>query len=188
MPAEILIVFASGHGHTGRIAARIADRLEAAGANVDVVPVDGAAGVEPRDKDRGGVRGSIHMARHSGELIDWARHHARRLNARPSAFFSVCLALADGTDDSRRHAEDWIADFEEDTGWMPRRRAAFAGALQYSRYDRATRLFMRLMMARGGHPTDIRTDVEYTDWDAVDAFADSVAALLGPVLVGQDGA
>ena len=177
---EILIVFASSHGHTGRIAARIADRLEADGAHVDLVPVEQAAGVEPLDYDAVLVGGSIHMARHSGELADWALHHARRLNARPAAFFSVCLALADGTDESRRHAEDWIADFEEDTGWTPRRRAAFAGALQYSRYDAPTRLFMRLMMARGGHPTDIRTDVDYTDWDAVDAFADSVAALLEP--------
>lgn len=178
---EILIVFSSGHGHTGRIAARIADRLEAAGAAVDLRPVEDAADADPRDYDAVVVGGSIHMARHSAELTDWARKHARHLNARPSAFFSVCLAVADGTEDSRRHAEDWIADFEDDTGWTPRRRASFAGALQYTAYDVPTRLWMRLMMARGGHPTDTRTDVDYTDWDAVDAFADDVTALLAPL-------
>lgn len=175
---EILIVFASSHGHTSRIAARVADRLEAAGAHVDLRPVEAAGDADPLDYDAVVVGGSIHMARHSAELTDWARHRARQLNLRPSAFFSVCLAVADGTDDSRRHAEDWIADFEDDTGWTPRRRASFAGALQYTAYDAPTRLFMRLMMARGGHPTDIRTDVDYTDWAAVDAFADGVASLL----------
>ena len=32
-------------------------------------------------------------------------------------------------------------------------------------------------MHRGGHPTDISRDYDYTDWDAVDAFAHDCAAL-----------
>ena len=34
-----------------------------------------------------------------------------------------------------------------------------------------TRLAVRLMMHHGGHPTDTSRDYDYTDWDAVDAFA-----------------
>jgi menaquinone-dependent protoporphyrinogen oxidase len=175
---EILVVFASTHGHTGRIAARVADRLEAAGAHVDLRPLADAADCDPLEYDGVVVGGSIHLGHHQPELASWVRRHARRLNARPSAFFSVCLAVADGTGESRQHADDWIGAFEEDTGWTPRRRASFAGALQYREYDPATRLLMRLKMARGGHPTNIREDVDYTDWDAVDAFADGVADLV----------
>jgi hypothetical protein len=52
---------------------------------------------------------------------------------------------------------------------------AFAGALQYREYDFATRLVMRLLMQRGEHPTAISRDFDYTDWDAVDAFARACA-------------
>ena len=37
---------------------------------------------------------------------------------------------------------------------------------------------MRLLMAHGHHPTDISTDVDYTDWDAVDHFACDVAGMV----------
>jgi menaquinone-dependent protoporphyrinogen oxidase len=60
---------------------------------------------------------------------------------------------------------------------MPDRTASFAGALQYREYDPFTRLLIRLMMARGHHPTDTSRDHVFTDWDAVDAFAADVAAL-----------
>ena len=38
-------------------------------------------------------------------------------------------------------------------------------------------------MRRGHHPADIGRDYDYTDWDAVDAFARECAALLEPATV-----
>ena len=35
---------------------------------------------------------------------------------------------------------------------------------------------MRMIVRREGGPTDASRDYEYTDWDAVDAFAADVAA------------
>jgi len=37
---------------------------------------------------------------------------------------------------------------------------------------------MRLLMARGHHPTDTSRDYEYTDWEAVDRFAAQCAGAL----------
>ena len=37
---------------------------------------------------------------------------------------------------------------------------------------------MRLMIARGDHPTDVSRDYDYTDWDAVRRFAREFAAEL----------
>jgi menaquinone-dependent protoporphyrinogen oxidase len=174
---EILIVFASTHGHTGRIAARIAAVLEKAGATADLRPAADAADCDPLAYDAVIVGGSVHLGHHQHELVAWAHRNARKLNSRPSAFFSVCLAVADATDEARDHAQGWIDDFADDTGWTPQVTASFAGALQYCEYDPFTRLLMRLMMARGDHPTDIREDVDYTDWAAVEAFAQTVADL-----------
>ena len=43
----------------------------------------------------------------------------------------------------------------------------------------ATRTLMRLMMRRGGHPTDTSHDYDYTDWGAVERFGREFAALVG---------
>jgi menaquinone-dependent protoporphyrinogen oxidase len=56
----------------------------------------------------------------------------------------------------------------------------FAGALQYREYDFATRLVIPLVMRKGGHPTDTSRDHDFTDWDAVEAFAREFAARLAP--------
>ena len=53
-----------------------------------------------------------------------------------------------------------------------------AGALQYREYDVFARLLMRMMMRRGGHPTDIPHDYDYTDWDTIERFGQEFAALL----------
>jgi menaquinone-dependent protoporphyrinogen oxidase len=41
-----------------------------------------------------------------------------------------------------------------------------------------TRVLMRLVMSRGGDPTDVSHDYDYTDWEAVGRFAPEFAALL----------
>ena len=89
----------------------------------------------------------------------------------------MCLTAAEDSEESRQATRDYLDDFEERSGWTPRLRTTFAGALQYREYDFATRLVMRLMMQRGHHPTDTSRDVDYTDWDAVDAFARACAEL-----------
>jgi menaquinone-dependent protoporphyrinogen oxidase len=126
---------------------------------------------------------SIHAGRHPAAFADWARRHAVALNTRPSAFFSVCLAIAEETDEARAAARDYLDDFEDRTGWLPRARTTFAGALQYREYRLPTRLAMQVMMRRGDHPADIGRDYDYTDWDAVEAFAHECAALLAPAAV-----
>ena len=78
----------------------------------------------------------------------------------------------------------YIDDFTDDTGWTPRATESIAGALQYREYDFATRLLMRLLMRRGGHPTDSSHDYVYTDWDAVDRFGRECAAMAGGVEAG----
>jgi menaquinone-dependent protoporphyrinogen oxidase len=53
----------------------------------------------------------------------------------PSALFSVTLAAAEDTDEAGKAARDYLDDFEDDSGWTPRLRASFAGALKYREYE-----------------------------------------------------
>jgi menaquinone-dependent protoporphyrinogen oxidase len=109
------------------------------------------------------------------------KQHVVALSEMPSAFFSVCLTSAEDTDESRATAQKYVDDFLDDTGWTPRKTATFAGALQYLEYNFATRLLMRLMMKRGGRPTDTSQDYDYTDWAAVEQFGYDCAAMLARV-------
>jgi menaquinone-dependent protoporphyrinogen oxidase len=175
--ASILIVYASTHGHTEKIALRIAARLTGAGARVEVREASAAAEIAPPGYDAVIAGGSIHAGSYQAELVEWARRHATALDGLPSAFFSVCLTAADDSPESREATRGYVDKMLEQTGWTPHATRTFAGALQYREYDFATRLLMRLMMKRGNHPTDVRHDYDYTDWDGVDRFADDCLAM-----------
>lgn len=171
---NILIVYASTHGHTRRIAERIADTMRADGADVALAHADGAPA--PTGYDAVVVGASIHAGHHQREVVTWASRHRTRLAVLPTAFFSVCLTAADDTDEARADTRRYLDEFAEATGWTPTRATTFAGALQYREYDFMTRLIMRLMMRKGHHPTETSRDYDYTDWDAVERFAHECAA------------
>jgi menaquinone-dependent protoporphyrinogen oxidase len=174
---RILIVYASTHGHTAKVASRLARTLEEDGCAVDVRDIGLAGDVKPADHDAVVVGASVHGGRHQREAVEWTRHHAMGLNGMPSAFFSVCLAAADDTEESREAVRGYVDDLLDDTGWMPRLTTTFAGALQYREYDFMTRLAMRVLMRHGDHPTDVSRDYDYTDWDAVERFAHEVTGI-----------
>ena len=181
--SKVLIVYASKHGHTARIAERIAEHLSGAGLEVDLSTLESAPDV--REHDVVVVGASIHAGHHQPAAIDWAKARAIRLSRMPSAFFSVCLTAADDTAEARKATRGYIDDFLDETGWIPRLTSTFAGALQYREYDFATRLLMRLLMRKQGHPTDTSRDYDYTDWEAVDRFGHEFAAsVAGKAAVG----
>ena len=167
---DVLLVYASTHGHTAKIAGRIAEVLPGQGVDVDLREAANAD-VAPAAYDGVLVGGSLHEGHHQREVVEWVKAHRRKLEGRPSAFISVSLTAADDTAESREATQRCIDDFLEATGWTPERTIAVAGALQYREYDVFTRVLMRLMMRRGGHPTDTSHDYDYTDWEAIERFA-----------------
>jgi menaquinone-dependent protoporphyrinogen oxidase len=174
--ARVLVVHASTHGHTARIAATIGEALSAAGCAVDRLAPDDDGGVAVSHYDGVIVGGSVHGGRHQRELVEWASHHRYALASVPSAFFSVSLAAADPGDEGRETARRYIDEFVEDTGWSPDVVATFAGALRYREYDFLLRLVMRIIAHEHGRPEDTSRDHDLTDWAAVDAFARAFAA------------
>jgi menaquinone-dependent protoporphyrinogen oxidase len=175
---RVLVLFASTHGQTARIADRLAAGLRERSAAVDVHDL----GELPSGlslKAYGGVvlGASVHGGHHQPAAVEFALHHHAALESMPSAFFSVSLAAADSDDESREAARDYLETFLEDTEWQPALKASFAGALLYSHYGVFERALMRLIAMRHGHG-EVKWDQEYTDWDAVDGFAREFASEL----------
>jgi menaquinone-dependent protoporphyrinogen oxidase len=181
--ARALVVYASTHGHTAKIAARIAQAMRTPDLEVDLRDVASAGLVDPIRYDVVAVGASLHKEHHQHAIADWVAAHRTALEQRPSVFFSVSLSAADDSEESRAATGRCIDAFCEQTGWTPLRTERIAGCLQYREYDMFTRQLMRLMMKRMGHPTDASQDYDYTDWDAVERFGGDIARL-APAPVG----
>lgn len=177
--ARILVIYGTMYGHTEKVVRRMGDVWRAGGHTVTVYR--GTA--LPPEVDIGAydacvVAASVRYGRHQVYVRDMARRWAARLNAMPSAFVSVCGALGGTSADGARRAAEYVENFVHETGWHPQRAVSVAGALAYTRYGFFTRWLMRMISKRTGRPTDTRRDYDFTDWNAVDAFAEQFAAAL----------
>ncbi len=173
--STILILYATTEGQTARIAERIAQTLRSEGHRAETYPAhEGWARLEPQKYDGAIVGASIHYGRHPGYIRSLVRDNLDALRARPSAFFSVSLS-AGGPGAKPYAARRYLEVFLRQTGWRPPQTAAFAGAIRYSKYGAFKRLLMVLFAGLAGADTDTSRDYEYTDWDAVDRFAETFA-------------
>ena len=111
------------------------------------------------------------------------RRFRTALTAQPSAFFSVSLS-AGGPGAKPETAQRYLETFLHQVGWRPVQTATFAGALQYSKYGVFKRLLMRMIVGVAGGDTDATRDYEYTDWDAVERFAEKFAQRFGQASEG----
>jgi menaquinone-dependent protoporphyrinogen oxidase len=130
-----LVVYASKHGHTEKIANRIAGSARDTGIDVDVLNVNEAAQVDPAGYDGVIVAASLHGGQHQREMTGWVSANRAKLAHRPSAFVSVSLTAAEDTDEAREATQQCIADFLTETDWAPGQTVRMAGALQYREYD-----------------------------------------------------
>ena len=170
--AHIVIAYATVEGHTAHIAEEMRDSLGAAGHTVEVLHVHDRDTELPGDADAVIVGGPIHAGRHKRELVAWAREHRDRLSGMPNGFFTVCLTAAEDTAEARETSAGYVQEFREQSGWDPARTAVFAGRLAWTQYDFFTRTLMKLITKHQGvKDQDVKRDYDYTDYEAVRAFA-----------------
>jgi menaquinone-dependent protoporphyrinogen oxidase len=190
----IAVLYATREGQTRRIAEHIGATLRTRGFAVDVLDVaqDLPSHFEATRYGAAVVAASVHIGKHEREMVGFVKKHRAELERMPSAFLSVSLSEA-GAEDEHATAErreraaanvkKMIDDFLRETEWSPTHAHPVAGALLYRQYGVIVRLVMRFIARQVGATTDTSRDHEYTDWQALDRFADEIAAL---VRVNQD--
>jgi menaquinone-dependent protoporphyrinogen oxidase len=119
--------------------------------------------------------GSLHIGKHQPAARRLVVANLARLNAVPSAFFSVSMAAAAKNPVDVESARTIASDFPTAAGWRPDAVECVAGRLAYTQYGFITRWLMKRIARKEGGATDTSRDWEYTDWDAVDRFADAFA-------------
>jgi menaquinone-dependent protoporphyrinogen oxidase len=175
--ARILVVYGTAYGQTERIARRIVDRLRFHGHEVCMYKGDSLPKhLRIDDYDEVVLAASIIRGRHQRYIRDFARRHHEQLNHTRSAFVSVS-GSAQG---SPEQARQYIDEFVQQTGWNPRFPASFAGSMAYTQYGPLLRWMTKFMSKRRGGPTDTSRDHEFTDWQAVDRYAERLAKAMRP--------
>ncbi len=166
---KILIVYATGEGQTRKIARFMEEVLQA--ENHSVVIADATEEPpSPENFDAVLVGSSIHIQKYHSSIKDYVMQNVDELNKKPSAFFSVSMAIASDIEEEHKEVEKIAQRFLDQTGWKPKEINHIAGALKYTQYDYFKRLIMRMIAKKEGGSTDTSKDHEYTDWDAVRSF------------------
>lgn len=178
---QILLLYGTNEGQTGKIAAFVADQLVRRGHQVTTVnathvqtPPDPQP--DPHRFDAVLVAASVHLGRYQPAVIEFVRSHRAAISARTNAFLSVSLSAAGHAREDRRGLQKCVADFVQASGWTPQLIHHVAGAFRYTTYGFLTRYVMKYIAWRKGAPTDTHHDHELTDWEDIARFAGRFAA------------
>jgi menaquinone-dependent protoporphyrinogen oxidase len=142
--ATILVVYASHDGQTRRIADWVATVIQARGHLVELL--DAAQDSQDRDLSRFQavlIGSPIRAQGYLRPVVRFIQSHRTALDALPTLFFSVGLAIVSKTHDGRAQTMRLVEKLVAETGWRPGRVELVAGALQYSRYNFLVRFVMR---------------------------------------------
>jgi menaquinone-dependent protoporphyrinogen oxidase len=174
---RILVAFTTTHGQTAKIAGALADTLRARGAQVDVHQI-GRTHCVPDSYQGVIVAAAVRGGRYPKSVRRWVAAHAAALNARTTAFVSVCLGILEHDPEVDRTLKTIIDGFLKETGWQPTVTHQVAGAVPYTRYNWFVRRMMKRIVAKAGGDTDTSRDYEYTDWEDLRRFAGQLWVLI----------
>ena len=172
---NVLVASASRHGATQGIAERIGERLQAAGLEVEVRPAADAG--ELAGYDAFVVGSAVYMFHWLKDGAKFVRRNRAALAARPVWLFSSGPLGTDLVDQDGRDVRE--AAQAKETGELceavgARDHAMFFGAWQKGKPVGLAERFVTMMpAARDAMPVG-----DFRDWDAIDAWADGIAAEL----------
>ncbi|GHB30657.1 protoporphyrinogen oxidase [Pseudovibrio japonicus] len=169
------LAYASHDGQTKKIIRKISEVLERSGE--EVVPLPLTTGLEVLPSDLQSARiligAPIRYGFHLRPVRQFVKRNLVDLNTAQSAFFSVNLT-ARKPEKRTPQTNGYLRKFLEKSKFKPKTTAVFAGALCYPNYKPWDRLMIQLIMKITNGPTDPTLSIEFTDWDAVERFAEEL--------------
>jgi menaquinone-dependent protoporphyrinogen oxidase len=189
---KVLVVYASRHGGTRGIAERIGDVLRTEGLEADVASADQVAGVGKADAVV--VGSGVYMGCWLKEAVEFVKRNEATLAARPLWLFSSG-PIPDSSKNKGQSLDSVTAALgpEEGVGSGGHKKIAAISAATHpkehrvflGRYDPTDppktmpERFVRLMPGA----KSILPSGDFRDWDAIEAWAHSIAAILTAELV-----
>lgn len=171
-----LIAYSTVDGHTLKVCGRVRQVLEQAGGSVALFDMDSGRALDLAPFDTVVIGASIRYGKHRASLYHFIESHRVALERRPNAFFSVNVVARKVGKDTPQ-SNPYVRAFRRKTTWVPGEIGVFAGKIDYPKYGFVDRQAIRLIMWLTNGPTDPTVSTEFTDWQAVDRFAQRVRDL-----------
>jgi menaquinone-dependent protoporphyrinogen oxidase len=182
---RVLIVYASRHGQTRRVAERLADVLVTNGAEVHAFEIHAIPkNLAPHTADVVVLAAPVYFDRHPKIVERFATEHRTDLAKVRSIFVSVSGAARSVA--GMAQADTYARAFFGRAGWMPDHVELVAGGEPYTQYNWLTRWFMVRHNRKFGRTVDSKRDYDFTDWDQVDQLGkDMVGDTLQAARIAQ---
>jgi menaquinone-dependent protoporphyrinogen oxidase len=160
----LLIAYASKHGSTQGIAERIAEKLRQMGKKAETRSVDTVE--DPESYEALVIGSAIYYGSWLKVATEWVHRNQAILATRPVWLFSSG-PLGTEVQDAEQQPKE-MAEFQQ--AIRPREQRIFFGTLEHSHLSFAERVMVKAVRAPEG---------DFRDWEAIDAWAASIAHNLG---------
>lgn len=177
---KLLFLYASTNGHTRTISQHLATYISAQQPTWQITqqPIETAHTITPSEFDGIILGASIRYGKHHRAVSAFIHQHQHTLTQRLFAFYSVNLT-ARKPEKNTPQTNPYVQKFYQALPIKPTLDAVFAGRLAYPEYAWYNKLMICLIMKLTHGPTNLSTIKVFTDWQAVEHFAQRLIAHLG---------
>ena len=173
---KIGFLYSTVDGHTIEICERLAQVVEERGFRATLVELKPGSKIDLDAFDQIVIGASIRYGKHRPEVVRFIEDNIEALEMKHGAFFSV-NAVARKPEKRRPDTNPYVRKFFKKITWQPAAIGIFGGKINYSIYSFWDRTMIRFIMWMTKGPTALDSNVDFTNWDEVDAFGRAICKL-----------
>ena len=174
--AKIIIIYSTIDGHTREICSCLMQVVEEQGNQVTLISIDDKKIIDLNAFDKIVIGASIRYGKHSAKVYKFIKNNSDILEKKSNAFFSVNV-VARKPEKNQPETNPYLKKFLKQISWKPKKLAVFAGKIDYQKYKFWDRFMIRLIMWMTKGPTDPKAKVEFTDWNQVKEFGQTISKM-----------
>ena len=174
--ARIIIIYSTTDGHTREICSYLKQEVEAYDNQVTLLSINDVQSADLELFDKIVIGASIRYGKHNIKVYEFIKKNLAILEKKPGAFFSVNV-VARKPEKNQPETNPYLKKFLTQIAWKPQKLAVFAGKIDYQRYKFWDRFMSRLIMWMTKGPTDPKTNVDFTNWNQVKKFGQTVSKM-----------
>ena len=169
---DLLFIVSSTDGHTLKICEEMKDQLDES-LEAQIISIEDAPKLNIRDHKKVVIGASIRYGKHNNKIFEYIDQNLDFLNSGQHAFFTVNV-VARKQGKNGPETNPYMQKFLKTSNWKPAKLGVFAGKINYSQYGFFDKHIIRFIMWIGKGPTDLKGEFEFTNWDEVKLFSNSL--------------